>query len=165
MLRRGRVGAALPLPPFGPRIWGQERKRRLGFWAGCENCEAEMGVGRGAYLSWWRPCAASSPAAPGGGGRGGWGARSVSASEGTTAVGPEARARGVVRSRSLQTSGLNFFSFFFYKQCGVWLSRRSTVQVLMDIALFNLRILLVVPFFFKSFLLLNKLLRSILISY
>jgi hypothetical protein len=74
----------------------------------CENCEAGMGVGRGAYLSWRRPCAASSPAARGGGGRGDGGARNVSASEGTTAAGPEARARGVVRSRNLQTTGLNF---------------------------------------------------------
>jgi hypothetical protein len=74
----------------------------------CENCEAEMGVWLGAYLSWRRPCVASSPAARGSGGRGGGRARSASASEGTTAIGPEARARGEVRSRSLQTSGLNF---------------------------------------------------------
>jgi hypothetical protein len=74
---------------------------------GCENCEAGMGVGLGAYLSWRRPCVASSPAARGGGGRGGGSARSASASEGTTVVRPEARVRGEVRSRSLQTSGLN----------------------------------------------------------
>lgn len=63
--RGGAGGGALPLPPLGPRIWKRELRREGVRVLGVRKLRGAKGGlsgARGAYLSWRRPCAASSPA-------------------------------------------------------------------------------------------------------
>lgn len=98
--RGGAGGGALPLPPLGPRIWKRELRREGVRVLGVRKLRGAKG-GLSGRVPELEEALRGIVAGARGGGRGGGGGRpeSVSASEGTTAVGREPRAMAVSRPR------------------------------------------------------------------